>query len=167
MAPPAMLITGWRSCRMASNPPARLQLAMKDARINEEEVQYINFHGTSTVINDKIETLAVKGALNGHAMKVPVSSTKSMVGHPQGASGALGTVVTALSLRDGVLSPTINMENPDPDCDMDYIANESRDQRFRWRSATVFHSGPKTRLWSSKSLPSSEGGNLFSVNCRC
>jgi 3-oxoacyl-[acyl-carrier-protein] synthase II len=105
-----------------------LLLAMKDARINEEEVQYINFHGTSTVINDKIETLAVKGALNGHAMKVPVSSTKSMVGHPQGASGALGAVVTALSLQDGVLSPTINIENPDPDCDMDYIANESREQ---------------------------------------
>ena len=105
-----------------------LKMAMKDARINEEEVGYINFHGTSTVMNDRIETLAVKGALNGHAMKVPVSSTKSMVGHPQGASGALGVTVTALSLKEGVLSPTINLENPDPDCDMDYIAHESRDQ---------------------------------------
>ena len=120
-----------------------LLLAMKDARINEDEVQYINFHGTSTVINDKIETLAVKGALNGHAMKVPVSSTKSMVGHPQGASGALGAVVTALSLRDGVLSPTINIENPDPDCDMDYIANESREQAVQVAISNCISFGSK------------------------
>jgi 3-oxoacyl-[acyl-carrier-protein] synthase II len=120
-----------------------LLLAMKDAQVNEDEVQYINFHGTSTVINDKIETLAVKGALNGHAMKVPVSSTKSMVGHPQGASGALGAVVTALSLRDGVLSPTINIENPDPDCDMDYIANESREQAVQVAISNCISFGSK------------------------
>jgi 3-oxoacyl-[acyl-carrier-protein] synthase II len=120
-----------------------LQLAMKDARINEDDVQYINFHGTSTVINDKIETLAVKGALNGHAMKVPVSSTKSMVGHPQGASGALGAMVTSLSLRDGVLSPTINIENPDPDCDMDYIANESREQAVQVAISNCISFGSK------------------------
>ena len=105
-----------------------LRLAMKDARVNEDEIDYINFHGTSTVMNDKIETFAVKQALNGHAMNVPVSSTKSMVGHPQGASGALGTSVCLLSLQDGILTPTINMETPDPDCDMDYIANASREK---------------------------------------
>ncbi|NIQ03153.1 MAG: beta-ketoacyl-ACP synthase II, partial [Nitrospinaceae bacterium] len=105
-----------------------LVLAMKDARVRDEEVEYINFHGTSTVINDRIETLAVKGALNGYAMNIPVSSTKSMVGHPQGASGALGVMVTLLTLKEGVLTPTINLENPDPECDMDYIANESRGQ---------------------------------------
>lgn len=120
-----------------------LQLAMKDAHINEKEVEYINFHGTSTVINDKIETLAVKEALNGYAMKVPVSSTKSMVGHPQGASGALGTMVTALSLRDGVLSPTINIENPDPDCDMDYIANESREKTVQVAISNCISFGSK------------------------
>ena len=120
-----------------------LQLAMKDARINEDDVQYINFHGTSTVINDKIETLAVKGALNGHAMKVPVSSTKSMVGHPQGASGALGAMVTSLSLRDGVLSPTINIEDLDPDCDMDYIANESREQTVQVAISNCISFGSK------------------------
>ncbi|QPJ61268.1 MAG: beta-ketoacyl-[acyl-carrier-protein] synthase family protein [Candidatus Nitronauta litoralis] len=105
-----------------------LRLAMKDAKVNEDDIDYINFHGTSTVMNDRIETMAVKGALNGHAMNVPVSSTKSMVGHPQGASGALGTAVCLLSLQDSVLTPTINMETPDPDCDMDYIANTSRDK---------------------------------------
>ncbi len=104
-----------------------IRLALKDAQINEDEVNYINFHGTSTVINDKIETMAVKGALNGYAMNIPVSSTKSMVGHPQGASGALGVTVSALSLSEGVLTPTINLEKPDPECDMDYIANESRE----------------------------------------
>ncbi|MDH5762855.1 MAG: beta-ketoacyl-ACP synthase II [Nitrospinota bacterium] len=134
--------------RVAIMPDGRqstraLRLAMKDARINENEVGYINFHGTSTVINDKIETLAVKGALNGHAMKVPVSSTKSMVGHPQGASGALGTVVTALSLKEGVLSPTINLENPDPECDMDYIANESREQEIQVAISNCISFGSK------------------------
>ncbi|MCH6580359.1 MAG: beta-ketoacyl-[acyl-carrier-protein] synthase family protein, partial [Nitrospinae bacterium] len=134
--------------RVAIMPDGRqstraLQLAMKDARVNEEEVDYINFHGTSTVMNDRIETLAVKGALNGYAMKVPVSSTKSMVGHPQGASGALGVAVTALSLRDGVLTPTINLENPDPDCDMDYIANESRDQSVQVAISNCISFGSK------------------------
>ncbi len=105
-----------------------IRLAMKDARVNEDEVDYINFHGTSTVLNDKIETLAVKQAFNGHASRIPVSSTKSMVGHPQGASGALGVSVTTLSLREGFLTPTINIEELDPDCDLDYIANEGREQ---------------------------------------
>ncbi len=134
--------------RVAIMPDGRqstraLQLAMKDARINEDGVDYINFHGTSTLMNDRIETLAVKGALNGYAMKVPVSSTKSMVGHPQGASGALGVAVTALSLRDGVLTPTINLENPDPDCDMDYIANESRDQSVQVAISNCISFGSK------------------------
>ena len=134
--------------RVAIMPDGRqstraLQLAMKDARINEDGVDYINFHGTSTMMNDRIETLAVKGALNGYAMKVPVSSTKSMVGHPQGASGALGVAVTALSLRDGVLTPTINLENPDPDCDMDYIANESRDQSVQVAISNCISFGSK------------------------
>ncbi len=120
-----------------------LQIAMKDARVNEEEVGYINFHGTSTIINDKIETFAVKQAMNGHAMKIPVSSTKSMVGHPQGASGALGVAVSALSLDRGVLTPTINLEKPDPDCDMDYIANESRQQATRIAISNCISFGSK------------------------
>ena len=130
-----------------------LQLAMKDAQVNKDQVEYINFHGTSTVINDKVETLAVKGALNGYAMKVPVSSTKSMVGHPQGASGALGAVVTALSLRDGVLSPTINIENPDPDCDMDYIANESREQDVQVAISNCISFGSKNSALVLRKFP--------------
>ncbi len=104
-------------------------LAMKDAGVNEDEVDYVNFHGTSTVMNDRLETLAVKQALNGQAMKLAASSTKSMVGHPQGASGALGVSVAALSLKEGALTPTINMEEPDPECDLDYVANEARERK--------------------------------------
>ena len=104
-----------------------LNLSMKDARVSKDEVGYINFHGTSTVLNDKIETLAVKQAFNSHAMKIPSSSTKSMIGHPQGASGAMGVTVSVLSLQNGFLTPTINIENPDPECDMDYISNVGKE----------------------------------------
>jgi len=134
--------------RVAIMPDGRqstraLRLAMKDARVNEDEVDYINFHGTSTVMNDKIETFAVKQALNGHAMKVPVSSTKSMVGHPQGASGALGVAVCLLTLHEGVLTPTINLEAPDPDCDLDYIANESREKSIQVAISNCISFGSK------------------------
>ena len=107
-----------------------LRLEMKDARVNKEEVDYINFHGTSTLLNDKVETLAVKKTFNGKALSIPSSSTKSMVGHPQGASGALGVSVSALSLKNGFMTPTINMETPDPECDMDYISNIGREKRM-------------------------------------
>lgn len=120
-----------------------LELAMQDAKVNKEEVDYINFHGTSTVLNDKIETLAVKQAFNSLAMKIPVSSTKSMVGHPQGASGALGVAVSVLSLRDGFLTPTINMENPDPECDMDYVSNEGKEKSIRVAISNCISFGSK------------------------
>ncbi|MFQ5674043.1 MAG: beta-ketoacyl-[acyl-carrier-protein] synthase family protein [Nitrospinales bacterium] len=120
-----------------------LLLALKDACVNRDEMDYINFHGTSTVTNDKIETQAVKQAFNSHAKKIPASSTKSMVGHPQGASGALGVSVSAMSLKDGILTPTINMENPDPDCDMDYISNESREKKIKTALSNCISFGSK------------------------
>ncbi len=120
-----------------------LNLAMKDARIDKDEVDYINFHGTSTVLNDKIETHAVKQAFNSHARSLPVSSTKSMVGHPQGASGALGVTVSVLSLFYGFLTPTINMENPDPECDMDYISNVGKEKSIRVAISNCISFGSK------------------------
>lgn len=120
-----------------------LRMAMKDARVNKEDVGYINFHGTSTVMNDKIETLAFKKAFNGYAMQVPGSSTKSMVGHPQGASGAMGVTVSVLSLLYGVLTPTINMENLDPECDVDYIPNEAREKQARVAISNCISFGSK------------------------
>ncbi|MBI4383872.1 MAG: beta-ketoacyl-[acyl-carrier-protein] synthase family protein [Nitrospinae bacterium] len=134
--------------RVAIMPDGRqstraLKLALRDARVAGDDVDYVNFHGTSTVLNDKIETHAVKEALNGHAMGVPASSTKSMVGHPQGASGALGVAVAALSLREGVLTPTINIEEPDPECDMDYIPNEGREKGIDVAIANCISFGSK------------------------
>ena len=120
-----------------------MNLALRDGRVNKDEVDYINFHGTSTLINDKVETLAVKETFNSQAMNIPSSSTKSMVGHPQGASGALGVTVSALSLRNGFMTPTINMENPDPECDMDYVANIGREGKIKVAVSNCISFGSK------------------------
>lgn len=106
-----------------------LELTLQDAGLNPTDVHYINAHGTSTSVNDKVETLAIKRALGEHAYKVPVSSTKSMMGHLIAAAGATEAILCLLAIRDNVLPPTINLENPDPDCDLDYIPNEPRQAR--------------------------------------
>jgi len=100
--------------------------ALKDARLNPEDIDYINAHGTSTKLNDKIETLAIKKALGAYAKKVAVSSTKSMTGHLLGAAGGVEFVVCCQVIKDGVIPPTINYEYPDPDCDLDYVPNVAR-----------------------------------------
>ena len=107
--------------------PARaMQLAMKDAAVDPSEVAYLNYHGTSTEMNDRIETRAVKLAFGRHASRLAGSATKSMIGHPQGASGAAGVAATALAMTHGLLPPTINLDDPDPACDMDFIPNTAR-----------------------------------------
>jgi 3-oxoacyl-[acyl-carrier-protein] synthase II len=100
--------------------------ALKDAILNPEDIDYINAHGTSTKLNDAVETMAIKMVLAGYAKKVMVSSTKSMTGHMLGAAGGVEFVVCCLTLKDGVVPPTINYEYPDPDCDLDYVPNMSR-----------------------------------------
>ena len=94
---------------------------MQDAELNPEDVDYINAHGTSTKVNDSVETLAIKRTLGEHAYKIPVSSTKSMTGHLIAAGGAVEAIICLLAMRDGVVPPTINLEYPDPDCDLDYV----------------------------------------------
>ena len=107
--------------------PARaMGMALAEAGIPPSAVDYINYHGTSTELNDRIETRAVKLAFNGHAYKVPGSSLKSLIGHPQGACGAAGVAVILLSMRDGVAPPTLNVDEPDPECDLDYIPGSGR-----------------------------------------
>jgi 3-oxoacyl-[acyl-carrier-protein] synthase II len=107
--------------------PARaIGLALGEAGIPASEVQYIHYHGTSTELNDRIETRAVKLAFDGHAYKLAGSSLKSMIGHPQGACGAAGVAATLLAMRDGVVPPTINVEEPDPECDLDYVTCPGR-----------------------------------------
>ncbi len=96
-----------------------------------EEIDYINAHGTSTQLNDASETHAIKTALGEHAYQVPVSSTKSMIGHALAASGALETVACMKTLETGIVHPTINYENPDPDCDLDYVPEGKREVEVR------------------------------------
>jgi 3-oxoacyl-[acyl-carrier-protein] synthase II len=107
--------------------PARaIGLALKEAGIPASAVEYLNYHGTSTELNDRIETRAVKLAFDGHAYKLAGSSLKSLIGHPQGACGAAGVAATLLAMRDGVVPPTINVDEPDPECDLDYVPEPGR-----------------------------------------
>lgn len=103
-----------------------MMAALKDAGIRPEEVDYINAHGTSTLYNDKIETLAIKKVFGDHARKLPVSSTKSVTGHLLGAAGGVEMIACALAMKDNLIPPTINYETPDPDCDLDYVPNKPR-----------------------------------------
>ncbi|MFN8740597.1 MAG: beta-ketoacyl-[acyl-carrier-protein] synthase family protein [Pirellula sp.] len=105
--------------------------AIADAKLNIEEIGYVNAHGTSTSVNDRTETLACKGVFGDLAKSIPVSSTKSMMGHLIAAAGVTEMIVCMLAIRDGVLPPTINQETPDPDCDLDYIPNVARPSKIK------------------------------------
>lgn len=105
-----------------------MRLALADAGIHPNDIQYINAHGTSTELNDKTETAAIKAVFGEHAYQVAVSSTKSMTGHLLGAAGAVEAIITAYAIRDGFLPPTINYVNPDPDCDLNYVPNKGTDR---------------------------------------
>ncbi len=107
--------------------PARaMTMALDDAGLRAEAVDYVNLHGTSTLLNDRIETAAVKLALGGHAYQIAMSATKSQVGHPQGASGAAGIAAALCAMTTGVIPPTINLDDADPECDLDYVPNVAR-----------------------------------------
>jgi 3-oxoacyl-[acyl-carrier-protein] synthase II len=108
-----------------------MALALADAGANPEDIGYLNAHGTSTVQNDRIETLAIKRAFNDHARKLAISSSKSMFGHMLGAAGAVEAAVTAIALSQGIIPPTTNLEHPDPECDLDYVPNTPRKQRIK------------------------------------
>ena len=107
-------------------PVRAIRLALDDAGISPRDLDYVNLHGTGTPLNDRVETAALKRALGPHADTLPASSTKSMIGHPQGACGAAGVVATLLALGGRFLPPTINYEVPDPECDLDYVPNTAR-----------------------------------------
>ena len=118
-----------------------MQSTLADSSVSPEQVQYINAHGTSTPYNDKLETLAIKKVFGGHASKLAISSTKSMTGHLLGGAGGLEAGITALALRDQVMPPTINLENPDPDCDLDYVPNQSRKAEVEYALSNSFGFG--------------------------
>jgi len=114
---------------------------LRDAKVAGEDVGYINAHGTSTDLGDKLETVAIKHAFGEHARKLAVSSTKSMTGHLLGGAGGLEAGITVLALRDQMLPPTINLENPDPECDLDYVPNECRQKQFDYAMSNSFGFG--------------------------
>jgi 3-oxoacyl-[acyl-carrier-protein] synthase II len=109
-----------------------MQQALADGGIDPSEVDYINAHGTSTPYNDQFETMAVKSVFGEHAYKLAMSSTKSMTGHLLGAAGGIEAIFTALALHESILPPTMNLENPDPICDLDYVANAARNQEITY-----------------------------------
>lgn len=109
--------------------PARaMTLAMADAGVEPGEIDYVNLHGTSTQLNDRIETVSIKNAFGAHARQLKMSATKSQIGHPQGASGAAGIGATLLALNESVIAPTINLDAPDADCDLDYTPNQAKEK---------------------------------------
>jgi len=108
-----------------------MKMALEDGGLNPEDIVYVNAHGTSTDYNDKFETLAIKEVFGDHAYKLAISSTKSMTGHLLGAAGGVEAIFTVLAIKEGILPPTINYETPDPECDLDYVPNQSRKQEVK------------------------------------
>lgn len=109
-----------------AEPVRAMRLALADAEVDADHIDYINLHGTGTELNDRLETAAVHKCLGDRATRIPASSTKSMIGHPQGACGAAGLAATILAMRDGVVHPTINLDHSDPACDLDYVPQHAR-----------------------------------------
>jgi 3-oxoacyl-[acyl-carrier-protein] synthase II len=118
-----------------------MQFALEEAGLNPNDIDYVNAHGTSTDLGDIAETKAVKQVFGGHARELAISSTKSMLGHLLGASGGVEAIATALSIRHGVIHPTINYQTPDPECDLDYVPNTARETRVRRAISNSFGFG--------------------------
>jgi len=118
-----------------------MKLALEDANIAPNEVDYINAHGTSTPLNDVVETKAIKKVFGEHAYKLMVSSTKSMTGHLLGGAGGLEAVITVKALETGIVPPTINLEEPDPECDLDYVPNQARRANIKVAMSNAFGFG--------------------------
>ena len=115
-----------RLAECGEEPARAIQLAMQEADISAESVDYVNLHGTSTQLNDRIETRALKLALGNRALSTPMSALKSQIGHPQGACGSAGVAATLIAMHHGEIPPTINLDDPDPECDLDYVAEAGR-----------------------------------------
>jgi 3-oxoacyl-[acyl-carrier-protein] synthase II len=132
-------ITAPRPC--GTGAAMAMRLAVQDARLNLDDIQYINAHGTSTPLGDEAETRAIKELFGPHAKRLAVSSTKSLLGHTLGASGGIELIATVLTIHRGVIHPTINYETPDPACDLDYVPNKARETRVRRAMSNSFGFG--------------------------
>jgi 3-oxoacyl-[acyl-carrier-protein] synthase II len=118
-----------------------MRMSIADAGLQPSDIQYVNAHGTSTTVNDKVESKACREVFGDLAGKIPVSSTKSMMGHLIAAAGATEMIVCLLAMRDSVLPPTINYENPDPECDLDYVPNQAREAQIQYALNNSFGFG--------------------------
>jgi 3-oxoacyl-[acyl-carrier-protein] synthase II len=152
-AKPLAEIRGWGSTcdayhRVQPSPDSTqsaraIRLAIAQAGITAEQIEYVNLHGTGTRLNDVLETQTMKRSLGDHARAIPMSTVKSMIGHPQGACGAAGVAATILSLRAGFIHPTINLDRPDPECDLDYVPHQSRPTEAQWALCNCIAFGSK------------------------
>ncbi|HYP27999.1 MAG TPA: beta-ketoacyl-ACP synthase II [Blastocatellia bacterium] len=133
-----------------------MRMAVKEAGLSVEEIDYLNLHGTATKINDRTESAAVRIAFGDRARQIPASSTKSMIGHPQGASGAAGVVATLMAMQHNYAPPTINIKTPDPDCDLDYVPNEGREMRIDTALSNCIAFGSKNSALVLKRLHHTE-----------
>ena len=127
-----------------------MQMALDDAGLNPADIDYINAHGTSTPLNDVVETRAIKTVFGDHAYNLAISSTKSMTGHMLGGAGGIESVFLALSIRDQIIPPTINLENPDPECDLDYVPNKARETVIRAAISNSFGFGGTNAVLAMK-----------------
>ncbi len=132
-----------------------MRAAIKDAKLSADDIGYVNAHGTSTPIGDVLETIALKRVFGERAKKVPISSTKSMTGHLLGGAGGLEAGISVLALRDQILPPTINLETPDPACDLDYVPNHARKASVEYALSNSFGFGGTNaalifKRWSGK-----------------
>jgi 3-oxoacyl-[acyl-carrier-protein] synthase II len=133
-----------------AEPVRAIELALADAALHKDQIGYINLHGTSTQLNDRMETAAIHKCFGDRAQKIPCSSTKSMIGHPQGACGAAGLAATVLCLREGKIHPTINLDHPDPTCDLDYVPNTARDAQVEYALCNCIAFGSKNSAMAVK-----------------
>lgn len=132
-----------RLSESGEEPARAMRLAIQDAGIRPEDIDYVNLHGTSTELNDRIETRAVKASLGDHARRIPMSATKSMVGHPQGASGAAGISAILYGMQESRIPATLNLDEPDPECDLDYVPLRAREAEVRFALANCIGFGSK------------------------
>ena len=146
---------------MSDSPeePARaITLAMEEAELQPEDIQYVNLHGTSTEMNDRIETQALKLALGEEqARKIPMSGLKSQIGHAQGACGAAGIAATLIAMHAGQIPPTINLEKPDPHCDLDYVPDPGRKTPIEHAICNCVGFGSKNSALVLRQLPNGSG----------